>query len=137
MKKAKSGNRRTAAKAGGDVKGVEEYFARVPEPALSALTRMRAAIQSVVPPDVTETISYKIPAFKLDRVLVWYAAFSTHCSLFPTAAVINEFKNELKGYSTSRGTVHFQNDKPLPIPLIKKMVKTRVAQSAGNKSPSR
>jgi uncharacterized protein YdhG (YjbR/CyaY superfamily) len=137
MKKAKSGNRKIATKSGNDLKSVEEYFAGVAPPARSALIAMRAAIRSVMPPNATETISYKIPAFKLDRVLVWYAAFSTHCSLFPTAAVIHEFRNELKRYSTSKGTVHFSTDKPLPIPLIKKMVKARVEQNAGAKSHSR
>jgi uncharacterized protein YdhG (YjbR/CyaY superfamily) len=66
-------------------------------------------------------------------VLVWYAAFSNHCSLFPTAAVVERFKDELKGYSTSKGTVHFPTDKPMPVPLIKRMVKARVAESESKK----
>jgi uncharacterized protein YdhG (YjbR/CyaY superfamily) len=53
-------------------------------------------------------------------VLVWFAAFSNHCSLFPTAAVIEAFKDELKGFSTSKGTIHFPPDKPLPTALGKK-----------------
>lgn len=61
-------------------------------------------------------------------VLVWYAAFANHCSLFPTAAVIEEFKNELKGFSLSKGTIQFLTNKPLPVPLIKKIVKARVKQ---------
>jgi len=89
--------------------------------------KMRAAIRSVVPAAATETISYGIPAFKTNRVLVWFAAFAEHCSLFPTASVIEEFKSELAGFSTSKGTVHFPTDKPLPIALIKKLVKARVA----------
>ena len=89
---------------------------------------MRAAIRSVVPRDASETISYGIPAFKTKKVLVWFAAFSDHCSLFPTAAIIDKFKNQLKAFSTSRGTIHFRLDKPLPIPLIKTIVKARVAQ---------
>ena len=68
---------------------------------------MRATIRSAVPPDAIEIISYGIPAFKDRRVLVWYAAFSNHCSLFPTAAVIEKFKNELNGFSTPKGTIHF------------------------------
>jgi uncharacterized protein YdhG (YjbR/CyaY superfamily) len=94
---------------------------------------MRAAIRSAVPPEATETISYRIPAFKYNGVLVWFAAFSNHCSLFPTAAVIEAFKKELKGFSTSKGTIHFPMDKPLPIALIKKMVKARVAQNESKK----
>ena len=89
---------------------------------------MRAAIRSAVPREATETISYRIPAFKHNGILVWFAAFSDHCSLFPTAAVIEAFKKQLKGFSTSKGTIHFPLDKPLPIALIKKIVKARVAQ---------
>jgi uncharacterized protein YdhG (YjbR/CyaY superfamily) len=109
-------------------KNVDEYIARVPEPARSRLREMRAAIQSVVPEEAVEIISYQIPAFKLKRVLVWYAAFSEHCSLFPTASVIEEFRNELAGLTTSKGTVQFSTDKALPTGLIKKLVKARVAQ---------
>ena len=90
---------------------------------------MRAAIRSVVPRDATETISYGIPAFKHKGVLVWFAAFSDHCSLFPTGAVIEAFKKELKGFPTTKGTIQFLLDKPLPIALIKKIVRARVAQA--------
>ncbi|HVB87578.1 MAG TPA: DUF1801 domain-containing protein, partial [Candidatus Dormibacteraeota bacterium] len=62
-------------------------------------------------------------------VLVWYAAFSDHCSLFPTAAPIAQFKDELKSFSTSKGTIQFPLDKPLPTALIKKIVKARVQQA--------
>ena len=89
---------------------------------------MRAAIRSAVPPEATETISYRIPAFKHKRVLVWFAAFSNHCSLFPTASVIDAFQEELKGFSTSKGTIHFPTDKPVPVALVKKLVKARLAQ---------
>jgi uncharacterized protein YdhG (YjbR/CyaY superfamily) len=108
---------------------VEEYFAAVPESALSAMNQIRETIRSVVPPEATEIISYKIPAFKHKKVLVWYAAFANHCSLFPTAAVIDTFKDDLKGFSTSKGTVHFPLDKPMPVDLIKKMVKERLGRS--------
>lgn len=130
MKKAKSGKRRSAAKASGAAKSVDEYLARVPEPARSTLNKIRAAIRSAAPAEATETISYGMPAFKYNGVLVWFAAFSDHCSLFPTAAVIESFKSELKGFTTSKGTIHFPTDKPLPAALVKKMVKARVAQIA-------
>jgi uncharacterized protein YdhG (YjbR/CyaY superfamily) len=133
MKRVKSGNRRSTAKGNVAPKTVDEYLAGVPEPARRALNKMRAAIRSAVPPEATETISYRIPAFKYNGVLVWFAAFSNHCSLFPTAAVIEAFKKELKGFSTSKGTIHFPMDKPLPIALIKKMVKARVAQNESKK----
>jgi uncharacterized protein YdhG (YjbR/CyaY superfamily) len=133
MKKAKSGNRRSTAKGKGAPKTVDAYLARVPEPARSTLNKIRAAIRSAAPREATETISYGIPAFKYNGVLVWFAAFSDHCSLFPTAAVIETFKNELKGFSISKGTIQFPTDKPLPAALVKKMVKARVAQIESKK----
>ena len=129
MKKVKSDNRSSVAKGNATPKNVDEYLAGVPEPARAALNKMRAAIRSVVPPEATETISYRILAFKYKGILVWFAAFSNHCSLFPTASVIEAFKNELKGFSTSKGTIHFPTDKPLPTALIKKIVRARVAQN--------
>jgi uncharacterized protein YdhG (YjbR/CyaY superfamily) len=134
MKKPKSRNRKSAAKNRGAAKNIDEYIARVPQPARSTLKKMRAAIRSAVPPDAVEIISYGIPAFKHKRVLVWFAAFSNHCSLFPTAAIIEKFNNELKGFPTSKGTIHFPTDKPLPTALIKKLVKARVAQTESKKS---
>jgi len=132
-KEAKSGKRGSVAKGDSGPKSVDEYLARVAEPACGTLNKMRAAIRSALPSDATETISYKIPAFKRKNVLVWFAAFSDHCSLFPTASVIEEFKDELKGFSTSKGTIHFPTDKPLPSALIKKMVKLRVKQDQSKK----
>jgi uncharacterized protein YdhG (YjbR/CyaY superfamily) len=133
MKKVRSGNRSFRAKDSGAPRTVDEYLARVPEPARSTLNKIRAAMRSVVPPEATETISYRMPAFKYKGVLVWYAAFSNHCSLFPTAAVVEAFKNELKGFTTSKGTIHFPTDKPLPTTLVQKLVKARVAQTESKK----
>jgi len=133
MKKAKPRVRAAAKKSKGGANAVDEYVAGIPEPARKNFDQLRAAIRSSVPRDATETISYKIPAIKHDRILVWFAAFASHCSLFPTAAVIEEFKNELKGYTTSKGTIQFSIDKPLPITLIKKLVKARVAHDKSRK----
>ena len=82
-----------------------------------------------MPPEATEIISYKIPAFKHKKVLVWYGAFANHCSLFPTAAVVDTFKDELKDFSTSKGTIKFPLDHPMPVDLIKKMVQERLGRS--------
>jgi len=133
MKKVKSGNRNSAVKDNGIPKTIDQYLVGVPEPARSTLNNIRAAIRSAVPPEATETISYRIPAFEYNGVLVWFAAFSNHCSFFPTASVIAAFKNELKGFSVSKGTIHFPTDKPLPAALVKKMVKARVAQNESKK----
>jgi len=126
MKKTKTGKRRPAAKGKGAPKNVDEYLAGVPEAARSNFGKLRAAIRSAVPAEATETISYQIPAIRHKGILVWFAAFSNHCSLFPTAAVIEEFKNELKAFTTSKGTIQFPIDEPLPTALVKKLVKARV-----------
>jgi len=132
MKRAKAGKRGAAAKGrGGGPKTIDEYLAGVPEPARSTLRKIRAAIRSAAPREATETISYGIPAFKYKGVLVWFAAFAKHCSLFPTAAVIEEFKKELKGFAVSKGTIQFPTDKALATALVKKIVKARVAQMEG------
>jgi uncharacterized protein YdhG (YjbR/CyaY superfamily) len=133
MKKANASTRGTAAKRNATPKNTDEYLAAVPEPARGTLKKIRAAIRSAVPPEATETISYGIPAFKHKGVLVWFAAFSDHCSLFPGSSVIEAFKKELKGFSTSKGTIQFPTDKPLPAALVKKLVKTRVAQNEHRK----
>jgi uncharacterized protein YdhG (YjbR/CyaY superfamily) len=128
MKKAKSDTRRPAAKGRAAPKSVDEYLAGVPEPARSTLNKVRAVIRSAVPPEATEAISYGIPAIKYKGGLIWFAAFSNHCSLFPGSSVIKALKNELQDYETSKGTIHFPVDKPLPAALVKKLVKTRMAE---------
>jgi uncharacterized protein YdhG (YjbR/CyaY superfamily) len=130
MKKAKIDK---DAKGRGAPKNVDDYLAAVPESARSTFIKLRTTIRSAVPREATETISYRIPAIRYNRILVWFAAFSNHCSLFPTASVIEAFKDELKGYSISKGTIHFPLDKPLPTALIKKLVKARVAQQQSKK----
>lgn len=108
----------------------DEYLASVPEPARSTLQHVRRLIRSVVPKETTEVISYRIPMFKFNGMLVGYAAFKNHCSLFPTGSgVLDRFAKELKGYRTSKGTIQFPPDKPLPDALIKKIVKARVTEN--------
>lgn len=111
-------------------KSVDEYLAGVPEPARSTLQQIRAVIRSVVPTETTEVISYGIPMFKYKGMLVGYAAFAKHCSLFPTGSgVLKKFEKDLKNFPTSKGTIRFPVDKPLPTALLKKIVKTRVAEN--------
>jgi uncharacterized protein YdhG (YjbR/CyaY superfamily) len=119
------------AKRSTTAKNVDEYLARTPEPARSTLMKLRATIRSVAPPEAIETITYGIPTFKYKGSLVWFAAFSDHCSLFPTASVIYAFKKELKEYQTSKGTIRFPIDEPLPAALVKKLVRARIAQIEG------
>ena len=117
-------------KSGAAAKTVDEYLAATPEPARSTLKHIRAVIKSVVPKETTEVISYSIPMFKYKGMLVGYAAFAKHCSLFPTGSgVIERFAKELRPYRTSRGTIQFPSDKPLPDALLKKIVKQRVKEN--------
>jgi uncharacterized protein YdhG (YjbR/CyaY superfamily) len=128
--------KKTSIRGGSAMKGkvapktVDEYIANIPEPAQSTLKHIRAVIRSVVPPGTTEGISYGIPMFKYRGMLVGFAAFKNHCSLFPTGSgVIEKFAKELEGYPTSRGTIRFPSDRPLPDSLVKKIVRTRVAEN--------
>jgi uncharacterized protein YdhG (YjbR/CyaY superfamily) len=113
-------------------KTIDEYLANVSEPARSTLNRIRATIRSVAPSETTEGISYRIPTFHYKGPLVGFAAFSNHCSLFPmSGSLIKAFKNELKEFQTSKGTIRFPVNKPLPAALVKKLVKARIAQKEG------
>jgi len=109
---------------------VEAYLARVPEPARGTLQKVRAVIRSAAPAEATEGLSYGMPAFQYKGALVCYAAFKDHCSFFPmSGALIEAMKDDLEGYSLSKGTIRFDVDKPLPAGLIRKLVKARVAQN--------
>jgi uncharacterized protein YdhG (YjbR/CyaY superfamily) len=111
-------------------KTIDEYFAGVPEPAHTTLSKLRAVIRSAAPPDATEAITYRIPTVKYKGSLVAYAAFADHCSFFPmSSSLLEVFKKELKGFSTSKGTIRFPVDKPLSATLVRKMVKARIAQN--------
>jgi uncharacterized protein YdhG (YjbR/CyaY superfamily) len=128
MKKATSGKSGSMAR-GGAPQDADQYLARVPEPARGTLKKVRATIQSAVPSEATEVISYGIPIFKYKGMLVGYAAFSNHCSFFPMSyAVIEKFKKELQGLLAAKGTIRFPVDKPLPATLVKRLVKARVAE---------
>jgi uncharacterized protein YdhG (YjbR/CyaY superfamily) len=135
MKKKKTSIQGSAAMRGqAAAKTVDEYLTGIPEPARSTLKRIRAVIRSVVPAETTEVISYGIPTFKYKRGLVAFAAFADHCSFFPLgSSVLDSFKEELKEFRVSKGTLHFPLDKPLPTALVKKIVMARVAQNEGRK----
>jgi uncharacterized protein YdhG (YjbR/CyaY superfamily) len=127
MKKANSGS---ATKRNVARKNTDEYLAAVPEPARSTLTRIRAMIRSAVPPEATEVISYRIPTFRYKGPLVGFAAFPNHCSFFPmSSSVLERFENDLQGLETSKGTIRFPVDQPLSAALVKKVVKSGIAQN--------
>jgi uncharacterized protein YdhG (YjbR/CyaY superfamily) len=112
---------------------VDEYLERVPEPARTTLKKIRTVIRSVAPPEATEGISYGMPTFKYKGMLASFAAFSDHCSLFPGAGPTIEFKNELKNFQTSKGTIRFAPNKPLPATLLKRLMKARIAENERKK----
>jgi len=134
MKQANSDAGGVGAKADAGSQDVDQYLAGVPEPARATLNRIRAVIRSAVPAEATEYISYGMPAYHYKGPLLGYAAFPNHCGLYPmNPALIVSFKDELKSYSTSKGTIRFPVDKPLPAALVKKIVKARIAENEAKK----
>ena len=112
-------------------KTVDEYLRGLPEAQKGALEDLRRTVKAALP-DVEETISYQIPTFKLGgRMLVSYAAFKAHLSFFPGAAPVKAFAKELEGFKTSKGTVQFSPENPLPADLVERMVRARVAERTG------
>ena len=126
-------------KADDGLAAVEAYLARVPEPARTTLEKMRATIRAAAPKEATEAIGYGMPTFRYKGALVGYAAFKSHCSFFPLGfAAIEQFSDELEGFRTSKGTIQFAMDKPLPAALVKKMVRACVARNeAKNRETSK
>src|SRR5215469_6256122 len=117
------------AKEGSVPKTVEDYLAKVPEPQRTTLKKIRAVIQAVLPAEATEVISYRIPCVKYKGMLVGYAAFKDHCSLFGmSSTLLGPLKEDLRRYSISKGTIRFAIDKPLPAALIKKLVESAIAE---------
>jgi uncharacterized protein YdhG (YjbR/CyaY superfamily) len=117
-----------AAKVRIQAKTTDEFLAAVTAEQRKALERIRTAIQSVAP-NAEECISYGLPAFRLNgKPLVAFGATANHCSFFPMdSTTVEAFADELEDFETSKGTIRFQPDKPLPIALVKKMVKAKIA----------
>jgi uncharacterized protein YdhG (YjbR/CyaY superfamily) len=113
---------------------VREYLAALPPASRRRMKEMRAIIKSVAPAAV-ETFSYRIPGFRLDgKVFVYYAAFREHTSLYPMGDRIRRaHAGSLKGFKTSKGTIQFRLDQPLPVGLVKRLIKARVAEVRANR----
>jgi uncharacterized protein YdhG (YjbR/CyaY superfamily) len=115
---------------------IDEYLARISGDKLVALEQLRETIRSVVP-TAEECISYQTPAFRYEgRVLVYFAAAANHCAFYP-GGMVNDFKDALEAYETSKGTIRFQPERPLPASLVRKIVKARVAQNAARASKAK
>lgn len=104
---------------------VDEYHANQAVEIQGKLTELRSLIKATVP-DVVETISYNMPAFKRKKILVYYAAYKNHIGFYPTSQPIIVFKDELKPYKTSKGAIQFPINQELPKDLIQAIVKFRL-----------
>jgi len=111
---------------------VDDYISRFPKEVQARLKKMRQTIRRAAP-EAKETISYGIPAFTLDGMLVWFAAFKHHIGLYPRMSAIRAFKKELSGYKTAKGSIQFPLDKPLPLGLVSRIVKFRVKENLAKK----
>lgn len=109
-------------------KNIDEYISLFPKETQALLQQMRATIKEVAP-DAEEAIKYQMPTFVLNGNLVHFAAFKNHIGFYPVPTGIEKFKKELSAYKTSKGAVQFPLDKPLPLALIRKIVKFRVAEN--------
>ena len=116
---------------------IDAYIAGFPKEVRERLESVRAAIRKVAP-DAEEKISYQIPTFSLFGNLVHFAAFKKHIGFYPGTAGVEKFKSEFSSYETSKGAVRFPMDKPIPLDIIEKVVKFRVAENlAAQKAKAR
>ena len=116
-------------------KTVDEYMARVPPKFRATLQRLRRLIKAAAP-DAEEVISYQMPAFRQNGMLVYSAAFEDHCSLFVASdEVRRRFAAELKPFATGKGTLRFTPEQPPPARLVTRIVQVRVAENAARRSP--
>jgi uncharacterized protein YdhG (YjbR/CyaY superfamily) len=110
---------------------IDEYLARLSDDKRAALEKLRKTIRSAAP-KAEECISYSLPAFRLNGPLVAFGATASHCAFYPmSASTVAAHQGELEGFDTSKGTIRFQPDRPLPAALVRKMVKARIAENVG------
>jgi uncharacterized protein YdhG (YjbR/CyaY superfamily) len=128
MKRKTTGTRRKARPAKANhPKTHDNYLAAVSEDKRATLQKLRKAIKTAAP-KAEECISYQLPAFRLNgKFLVAYGAAANHCAFYP-GSTVKALKDELKGYNTSKGTIRFPADKPLPSALVRKLVKLRIEE---------
>jgi uncharacterized protein YdhG (YjbR/CyaY superfamily) len=113
-------------------KTIDEYKASFPKNVQTILEEMRQAIREAAP-EAEETISYRMPAFRLKGILVYFAAFKNHIGFYPTSSATEAFKEKLSDYETSKGTVRFPINEPIPFDLVKEIVKFRVRENLSKK----
>jgi len=109
---------------------IDEYLAALSDDKRAALEKLRKTIRAAAP-KAEECISYQIPAYRQDGMLVGFGATGNHCAFYlMSSSIVEAHKEELKDYDTSKGTIRFQPDKPLPVGLVRKLVKARIAENA-------
>jgi uncharacterized protein YdhG (YjbR/CyaY superfamily) len=108
---------------------VDQYIAGFPGQTRIMLQQIREIIRKAAP-EAEEVISYQMPAYRMKRILVYFAAFKNHIGFYPTSSGIEAFKSEFKGHKWSKGAVQFPLDQPLPAELITKIVKFRVEENS-------
>jgi uncharacterized protein YdhG (YjbR/CyaY superfamily) len=112
---------------------IDEYLAALSADKRAALEKLRKTIQASAP-EAEECISYQLPAFRQNGMLVAFGASANHCSFYlMSSSTVETHKDELKGYDTSKGTIRFPADKPLPAALVQKLVKARIAENEGRR----
>jgi uncharacterized protein YdhG (YjbR/CyaY superfamily) len=116
---------------------IDDYLAPLSDDKRAALQKLRKTIRSAAP-GAKECIAYGIPAFRVQgRMLLAFGAAAKHCACYPGALPVRVLQTELADYSTSKGTIRFKADAPLPPALVRKLVKARVAEHAGGKPAAR
>jgi uncharacterized protein YdhG (YjbR/CyaY superfamily) len=116
-------------KAAGKPETIDGYLAALDADKRAALQKLRQTIRSAAP-KAEECISYQIPAFRLNGMLVGFAATRNHCAFYlMNASTVEAYRNELEEYDTSKGTIRFQPDSPLPAALVRKLVKARIVEN--------
>lgn len=116
-------------------KTIDEYLARLTSDERAALEKLRRAIKAAAP-KAEECISYQMPSFRLNgRMLVSFAAWANHCAFYPGSYPLEFHQKELKKYDTSKGTLRFPADRPLPTTLVRKLVKARIEQNTAKRTP--
>jgi uncharacterized protein YdhG (YjbR/CyaY superfamily) len=118
-------------------RSIDDYLSRLTTDKRAALEKLRRAIKAAAP-GVEECISYQLPAFRHDgKIIVWFGAATNHCSFYPGAAPIATHAAELASYETSKGTIRFDPKEPLPATLVRKLVRSRIAEASKGETEGR
>lgn len=128
--------KKSAPKTGNSLEEVEAYLAAVPEPARTTLLHVRSAIRAVLPANATEEMGYSVPAFRCFELVAGYVERKSFCSFYPMSGrVLHKHTADLQAYETTKGSIHFPLDQPLPAKLIAKLVQSRLDEIEAKRKP--